>query len=312
MGSLVGKVSAGVLAAEVDGHEDTEDSRHGSGAKESTVTRSVVRSIILSEDETRDGTSKVTESDVHGNTDTSLERATDVVTVPGDTLGNVGVDTAGDKEGSKVLGVQVLGAEKDGETDDGDEAESNHVGTSLSVLIGGETTTNGEETSDDVGRDTHELSHGVAVSKTGDNGGKEDGDGVERNVDADGDEHVNPDLPVGEGSLEELHVELIREDGSILLKSADDFLLLTSREELGGIGVVVHDKESGDSSDKGHDTLNDEDPRPTSEAGNTVHLHDATGEETTESTSSSGSGEEDGHAETAFVSSIPHGDAEDC
>lgn len=309
MRSLVGEVAAGILAAEVDGHEDGEDSGHGSGGEESSVAGSVVGSIILAEDEARDGTTQVTEADVHGDADTSLERATDVVTVPGDTLGNVGVDAAGDHEGGKVLGAVALGAEEDGETDDGDEAESDHVDTSLLVLIGDEATTDGEETGDDVGRDTHELSHVVAVAETLDNGGEEDGDGVEGDVDADGDDHVDPDLPILHGVLEELHVELIRENGAILLEAADDFLLLTLSEELGGIRVVVHDKEGGDGSDEGDDALNDEDPRPTGEATDTLHLHDTTGEETTESTSSSGGREEDGHSETAFVTTIPHGDA---
>lgn len=308
MGSLVGKVTALVLAAEVEGHEDGEDGGHGSGGEESAVARSVVRSIILAEDEAGDGTTQVTETDVHGNTDTSLERATNIVTVPGDTLGNVGVDTAGDHEAGKVLGVVVVSAEKDGETSDGDEAEADHVETSLAVLVSGETTTDGEEAGHDVGRNRHELGHGVAVSETLDNGGKEDGDGVERGVDADGDDHVDPDLPVLHGVLEELHVELVGENGAILLKTAEDFLSLTVGEELGSVGVVVHDKEGNDSEEEGDDALDDEDPGPASEVANTVHLHDATGKETTEGTSSSGGGEEDGHAKTALVSAIPHGD----
>lgn len=55
---------------------------------------------------------------MHGNTDTSLEGATDVVAVPGDTLRNVGVDAAGDHEGSKVLGTVGLDSSKNDKADD--------------------------------------------------------------------------------------------------------------------------------------------------------------------------------------------------
>lgn len=61
--------------------------------------------------------------------------------------------------------------------------------------------------------------------------------------------------------------------------------------------------------DKGDETLEDEDPGPAVESTNTVHLHDATGEETAKGTGGSGGREEDGHAETALVALIPHGDA---
>ena len=58
-------------------------------------------------------------------------------------------------------------------------------------------------------------------------------------------------------------------------------------------------------------THKDEDPGPAVEATDTLHLHDATSEKTAEGTSSSGGREEDGHAKTAFVTPVPHGDAVD-
>lgn len=117
-GSLVGGITASVLAAEVEGHADGQDARHGDGADKSAVAGAVVRSVVLAVDEARDGTAEVTEADVHGDTDTSLERAADVVTVPGDTLGNVGVDARGDEEAGKVLGTVVLDTGKDSEAKD--------------------------------------------------------------------------------------------------------------------------------------------------------------------------------------------------
>lgn len=119
MRSLVSLVTAGVLAAEVNGHEDAEDAAHGGGGNEGPVAASVVGSVVLAVDKARDGTTEVTKADVHGNTDTTLEGTTDVVAVPGDTLGNVGVDTAGDEESTKVLGAVGF--------DSGEDDETNHT-----------------------------------------------------------------------------------------------------------------------------------------------------------------------------------------
>jgi len=189
-----------------------------------------------------------------------------------------------------------------------DNTEEDHVDTTLAVSISSETTTDGEKTGDNVGRNRHELSHLVGVAETLDDGGKEDGDGVERSVDSDGDHHVNPDLPVLESILGELHVEGIRENRSILLKASENLLALRVVEELGSIGVIVHDKESHDSKDESDKTLDDEDPSPAIKTTKTIHLHDTTSKEATESTSSSSSREEDGHAKAALVSLIPESD----
>lgn len=301
-------VTAGVLATEVDGHEDAEDTTHGGGGDEGPVTTSVVGSVVLAVDKARDSTTEVTEADVHGNTDTTLERTADVVAVPGDTLGNVGVDTAGDEESTKVLGAVGFDSGEDDETNYSDNAESNHVDTTLAVLISSETATDGEEAGDNVGRDRHELSNLVGVAKTLDNGGKEDGDGVERGVDANGDEHVNPDLPVLESILGELEIETIRQNRAILFKTTDDLLTLRVVKELGSVGVVVHDEEGCDSKDESEKALNDKDPGPAVETTNTVHLHNTTSKETTKGTGSSGSREEDGHTETALVTLVPESD----
>lgn len=110
-------ITAGVLAAEVDGHEDAEDAGHGGCSDKSPVARSVVGSIVLAVNEAGDSTTEVTEADVHGNTDTALEGTSDVVAVPGDTLRDVGVDTAGDHEGGEVLGTVRVDSSEDDEAD---------------------------------------------------------------------------------------------------------------------------------------------------------------------------------------------------
>ena len=121
-----------------------------------------------------------------------------------------------------------------------DNAEEDHVDSSLSVLVCCESTGNGEQAGDDVRRNAHELGPLVAVTKTLDDAGEEDGNRVKGSVDADGDEHVNPNLPVLESVPHELALELIRQDRAIIFKSAQNLLLLNRCKELGSVGVVVH------------------------------------------------------------------------
>jgi len=54
-------------------------------------------------------------------------------------------------------------------------------------------------------------------------------------------------------------------------------------------------------------SLENENPGPPRLPTNTIHLSDTSSQETTKGTSKGSSGEEDCHAETAFVTSIPHG-----
>jgi hypothetical protein len=60
---------------------------------------------------------KTYKADVHGNANTALEGAADVVAVPGDTLGYVGVDAGSDEEAGKVLGAVAFNAGQDSEAD---------------------------------------------------------------------------------------------------------------------------------------------------------------------------------------------------
>lgn len=285
----VDTIAAGVLVSEVHVHEDREDQRHDDEAKEDTVTAVVVRSILGKVDETGDDTTEIAEADVHSNTDTTLDGATNVVTVPGDTLRDVGVDTRGKEESTGILGTVVLSGNEKDKTDDRDDIKAHHVDTTLLVHIGDDTTSDAESTGNDVRRNGHKLSALIGVSERLDNGRKEERVGVERSVDTNGDNTVDPDLPVLDGIPEVLEVKLIGKGAAILLKAADNLVLLLRGKEISGIRIIVHDPESSNGSDKGSKTLEDEEPRPARKVTNTVHLKDTTSKETTESTSSSSS-----------------------
>jgi len=194
--TLVLCVSAGVLATEVDGHEDLEDERHAHQAKKDEVTSVELGRVLLEVHERGKDTTEVTETDVHGNTNTTLGGTTDVVTVPGDTLRDVGVDTASEEEDTSVLDVRVVGSDLENDTEHGGEGETDHEDTASAQLIGKVSTGDTAEASNDVGRDTHKLSLFVAVAESLDDSWQEKRETVKRGVDAEGDEHVHPDLPV--------------------------------------------------------------------------------------------------------------------
>jgi len=66
---------------------------------------------------------------------------------------------------------------------------------------------------------------------------QEEGDGVERRVNADGNKHVDINLPVFESVLRELEVEFIGERATIRLEAALDFRAFFLREEFSTIDV---------------------------------------------------------------------------
>lgn len=74
------------------------------------------------------------------------------------------------------------------------------------------------------------------------NGRHEQRDRVQRSVDADGDEHVDPDLPILECMEHVLGVVLIRERRAILRQAVRDLDLLFRCQELRSRWVVVHDE----------------------------------------------------------------------
>ena len=59
----------------------------------------------------------------------------------------------------------------------------------------------------------------------------------------DGDEHVNPDLPVLDGIPNVLHGVLVGKGAPVMLEASRNLMSLLGGEKFGGIGVVIHDPE---------------------------------------------------------------------
>lgn len=80
------------------------------------MTRQVAGSFVNAENKPRNRTTKVAHTDLHGDTDSTLQRATDIVTVPSNSLWDVGVYTSNNKETGKVLDLVVLNSGEKDET----------------------------------------------------------------------------------------------------------------------------------------------------------------------------------------------------
>lgn len=107
-----------VLATQVQRHEDTEHKTHRLEPNQDGVARRESRRISRAVDVRGNHTADVAESDVHRHSDAALGGAADVVAVPGDALGHVGVDTAGDEEDADVFDGVVLGGDEHDEADE--------------------------------------------------------------------------------------------------------------------------------------------------------------------------------------------------
>jgi hypothetical protein len=103
--------------------------------------------ILCQEQEGSDSASQVSEANVHGNTDTSLERTSNVVTIPCDSHWYEWVDSRGDQESTSVLNSWFAGGRKHNKANDSHNFESEHKDTSLLHLISCVSRANGEKAS---------------------------------------------------------------------------------------------------------------------------------------------------------------------
>lgn len=116
--TLVLTIATSVLAAQIDGHDGAEDGAHGEGADQADVAGQKLGRVLGLVDVGGDAATKIAETDVHGDADTTLDRSTDVVTIPCNTLRNVGVDTRRSKECAGVLDVRLVRRSKQDEAKD--------------------------------------------------------------------------------------------------------------------------------------------------------------------------------------------------
>jgi len=123
LGVLLGQLARSnmtprVLTTQVQRHEDAEHKTHRLEANQDGVARREFRCISRAVDVSSNGTSDVSESDVHRHADSTLGGSANVVAVPRDALGYVWVYAACDEEDSDVLDGVVLTADEHDEADE--------------------------------------------------------------------------------------------------------------------------------------------------------------------------------------------------
>lgn len=91
---------------------------------------------------------------------------------------------ANGKEGTSILNTWVVGRNEEYEADNSCQAEAHHEETSLLGPISKVSSEDRSDTSSDVWWDAHQLGLFVGVTHSLDDSGEEEGDRVERSVDA--------------------------------------------------------------------------------------------------------------------------------
>jgi len=77
----------------------------------------------------------------------------------------------------------VVGGNKQNKTNNRDHAESHHENAAFPCPVGSVSTSNRNNASKDVGRDTHKLGLVIGVAHVLDDSGEEQGDRVKRSID---------------------------------------------------------------------------------------------------------------------------------
>lgn len=126
-----------------------------------------------------ENTAQIGTSCVQAKTNGSLRRSADIITVPGDTSGDIGINPARGEEGSSVLNMNVLCGDEHGKSNNGEQAEADHEYTALLELVGEKASANSEDTRDDVWWDSHELRFAVLVPHALDDRRQEQADAVQ-------------------------------------------------------------------------------------------------------------------------------------
>jgi len=118
--SLLGHegVAPGILLLQVGSHKAAKRKTHASRSNKQAMSREVPGRISGAVSERGNGTTQVAETNVHCDSDTTLGRAANVVAVPGNSHGDVRVNTTGGEERAKVLDAGLVGGDQHGESDD--------------------------------------------------------------------------------------------------------------------------------------------------------------------------------------------------
>lgn len=153
-----------------------------------------------------------------------------------------------------------------------------------------------------------ELSLNWRVTETGKNGWCEEGVSVGWDDEAEVHEAAQPDLVVLEAACDVATGDLAL-DGGVALVDAEtggDVGALLLSKPLCVLRESWQEEEECECDEAGEETLEDENPSPSSVTIDVVHLSDGGSQKTAESTGERGGGEEEGISFLCFLALIPH------
>lgn len=169
-----------VLGLVVSSHDESEDDGETEVSTADGVSLGVLGLVGGRVDEGRDDTTGVTDRDDDSCSDTLFEGTTTVVGSPRNDDGNERVDTGSSKEKTGEIDTVLLVGDEHDETNQTQRGETDDDYSSLLNSVRPVSSTDGGEGSENVRRDRHQLSGGGCVTQVGGEGGREEGEAVDR------------------------------------------------------------------------------------------------------------------------------------
>ena len=271
------------------------------------VARDVPRGVLGPIDVAAHDPVQVAPPDDDPERDAALVHAFGVVRRPRDRVRDARVDAQRTQEGAGVPDPRAFGAEEHGKPDDAEQGDANVTETTFPGPVGDVADADGQTRGRRVRRDREQLRPRVRVPEIADDGGEEEGEGVQGPVGAHVDDGGQPGLPVLDRGPEVRHLELLVLRARLLIpfQAADDAGPVDIGQEARLIREVVDHPEGSEADDDGQEAFEDEDPGPPSLAADTPHLPDRARQKPTEGARHGRGGEEDGHADTEFGTLVP-------
>jgi hypothetical protein len=133
LNNLATSLSALVSPPELEVHKQSNNNDQASSDHASSNTRNVVGLILSAEDSATNDTTNTTSPDEGSRAKSTLPLATDVVCLPCENGGDVGVSCGSREEDTGVADTDVVGETDHGKTDESHDTVGNHPDASNSV-----------------------------------------------------------------------------------------------------------------------------------------------------------------------------------
>jgi hypothetical protein len=135
LNDLATSISALVGPPELQVHQQSNDNNETSSDHAGSDTGDIMRRILSTEDSSTDDTTDSTSSDKGSRAQSALPLATDVVRLPCQDAGDVGVGSSSGEENTEVADTDVVGEPDHGQTDEGKDTVGDNPNTAYVILM---------------------------------------------------------------------------------------------------------------------------------------------------------------------------------